>query len=183
MVSEETKSNYGFTYGLITGLIICLVTIAQYLRGIETYLSPLGYLSYVLMIVMAVLAGMRQKKSNGGFLDFSQALKVTFTVFALAMLLQTLLIYLLMNYIDVPFKEAVSQEIMNKTEEFMRKFGASDSQIDAAIESERGKDQFAFSRILLGYGISCIVAFIIALIISAIIKKSKPEFHNSQFPT
>lgn len=58
----------------------------------------------------------------------------------------------------------------------MRKFGASDSVIDEAIEKERGKDQFALSRVLLGYGISCIVAFIVCLIISVIIKKNKPAF-------
>jgi hypothetical protein len=60
----------------------------------------------------------------------------------------------------------------------MKKFGASDSQIDEALEAERGKDQFAISRVLLGYAISCIVAFIFCLIISVIVKKSKPEFTN-----
>ena len=53
-----------------------------------------------------------------------------------------------------------------------------DSQIDAALESERTKDQFAFTRVLLGYALSCIVAFIFCLLISLIVKKSKPAFNN-----
>ncbi|MBC7827185.1 MAG: DUF4199 domain-containing protein [Chitinophagaceae bacterium] len=175
---ETTKKNnsIGLTYGLITGLIICLIALVQYLGGLKTYMSPLGYLVYVVLIVMAVLAGQKQKNLNGGHLDFGEALKVTFSVFASALLLQTLFTYVLFNFIDPSFKEALAQEILNKTEEFMRKFGASDSTIDEALESERGKDPFSLSRMLLGYGITCIVCFIICLIISAIIKKNKPVF-------
>jgi hypothetical protein len=176
METARKTSNIGLTYGLITGLIICLITLVQYLGGLKTYLNPVGFLSYILIIVMAVLAGNKQKKLNGGYLEFSEALKVTFSVFASALLLQTLFTYVLLNFIDPSFKEAVGQEVMNKSEEMMRRFGASDSQIDEALENQRGTDQFAFSRMILGYALWCIVWFIVSLIISAIIKKSKPAF-------
>lgn len=178
MEISERKGNVGLNYGLIAGLIITVITLLQYLGGLDMYLSPIGYISYIVIITMAVLAALRVRKSNEGFLEFSQALKVTFTVFAIALLIQTIFTYILLNYIDVSFKEAVSQEVMNKTEQMMKKFGASDSQIDQALESERNKDQFAFSRVLLGYAISCIVSFIFCLLISLIVKKSKPAFNN-----
>lgn len=178
MELSERKSNVGLNYGLIAGLIITVITLLQYLGGLDMYLSPIGYISYIVIITMAVLAALRVRKSNEGFLEFSQALKVTFTVFAIALLIQTIFTFILFNYIDVSFKEAVSQEVMNKTEQMMKKFGASDSQIDQALESERTKDQFAFSRVLLGYAISCIVSFIFCLLISLIVKKSKPAFNN-----
>jgi len=176
MEPVRKSHNIGLTYGLIAGLIICIIALIQYLGGLKTYMSPLGYLTYIILIVMAVLAGQKQKSLNGGYLEFKEGLKVTFAVFASALLLQTLFTYVLFNFIDPSFKEALAQEIMNKTEELMRKFGASDSQIDEALENERGKDPFAFGRVLLGYGISCIVAFIVCLIISAIIKKNRPAF-------
>src|SRR3990170_6525671 len=161
------KTNVGMTYGLIAGLIICLVTLIQYLGGLKTYLSPLGFLTYILIIVIAVLAGQKQKKLNGGYLEFSEALKVTFSVFASALLLQTLFTYVLLNFIDPEFKQALGQEVMNKTEELMRKFGASDTQIDKALEDQSATDQFAFGKMILGYAIWCIVWFIVSLIISA----------------
>lgn len=176
METARKTGNIGLTYGLVAGLIICLITLVQYLGGIKAYLSPVGFLSYILMIVIAVLAGNKQKKSNGGYLEFGEALKITFSVFASALLLQTLFTYVLLNFIDPSFKDAVGQEVMNKTEEMMRSFGASDSQIDAAIENQQGSDQFAFSKMILGYALWCIVWFIVSLIISAIIKKSKPAF-------
>ena len=178
METAAPKSNVGLNYGLIAGLVITVITLLQYLGGLDMYLSPVGYVSYLVIITMAVLAALKVKKNNEGFLEFSQALKVTFTVFAIALLIQTIFTYVLFNFIDVSFKEAVSQEVMNKTEQMMKKFGASDSQIDAALESERTKDQFAFTRVLLGYALSCIVAFIFCLLISLIVKKSKPAFNN-----
>lgn len=178
MEAIESRTNTGLSYGLLAGLIICVISLLQYLGGLDMYLSPVGYVSYLVIVTMAVLAALKVRKSNEGFLEFSQALKVTFTVFALALLLQTIFTYILFNFIDVSFKEAVSQEVLNKTEQMMKKFGASDSQIDEALESERNKDQFAFSRVLLGYALSCIVAFIFCLLISVIVKKGKPAFNN-----
>lgn len=178
METVESRSNIGINYGIIAGLVITVVTLLQYLGGLDMYLSPIGYVTYLVIITMAVLAALKVRNKNEGFLEFSQALKVTFTVFAIALLIQTLFTYILLNFIDVSFKEAVSQEVLNKSEEMMKKFGATDSQIDAALESERTKDQFAFTRVLLGYALTCIVAFIFCLLISLIVKKSKPAFHN-----
>jgi len=178
METVESRTNFGLNYGLIAGLVITVITLLQYLGGLDMYLSPIGYVTYLVIITMAVLAALKVRNKNEGFLEFSQALKVTFTVFAIALLIQTLFTYILLNFIDVSFKEAVSQEVLNKSEEMMKKFGATDSQIDAALESERTKDQFAFTRILLGYALTCIVAFIFCLLISLIVKKSKPAFHN-----
>ena len=178
METAEAKPNVGLSYGLIAGLVITVITLLQYLGGLDMFLSPIGYTSYLIIITMAVLAALKVRKSNEGFLEFSEALKVTFTVFAIAMLIQTIFTYVLMNFIDVPFKEAVSQEVMNKTEVMLKKFGMSDSQIDAQLEKERATDQFSIARILLGYAISCIVAFIFCLLISLIVKKSKPAFNN-----
>jgi len=178
METVESKSNIGLNYGIIAGLVITVITLLQYLGGLDMYLSPIGYVTYLVIITMAVLAALKVRNKNEGFLEFSQALKVTFTVFAIALLIQTIFTYILLNFIDVSFKEAVSQEVLNKSEQMMKKFGATDSQIDAALESERTKDQFAFTRVLLGYALTCIVAFIFCLLISLIVKKSKPAFHN-----
>ena len=174
----EKRSNPGLNYGLIAGLIITVITLLQYLGGLDMYLSPIGYVSYLVIITMAVLAALKVRNSQEGFLEFSQALKITFTVFVIAFLIQTIFTYVLLNFIDVSFKEALTQEVMDRTEQMLKKFGASDSQIDQAIESERSKDQFSLPRVAMGFAISCIVAFIFCLLISLIVKKNKPAFNN-----
>ena len=180
METQKTNSNVGLIYGLIAGLGICVITLLQYMGGVRTYLSPLSYLVYVILIIVAVLAGQKHKRLNGGYQEYSEALKVTFSVFASALLLQTLLAYILFNFIDPQFKQALNQEVMNRTEDFLRNFGASDSQIDAALEKAGEKDSFSFGNTVLGYGLWCIIWFLVCLIISAIIKKRKPIFPTNQ---
>jgi hypothetical protein len=170
----EQKTNPGFTYGLIAGLIVIVITLLQYLGGLDMYLSPIGNICYIVITTMAVLAALKSRKANDGALTFAEALKITFTVFALGLLLQTIFVYILFNYIDISFKQAVSQEMMNKTEQLMKKFGASDSQIDI----ERGKNPFAINKVVLGYAVTCIASFVICLLISAIVKKNKPVFNQ-----
>jgi hypothetical protein len=178
MEATESKTNVGLMYGLIAGLIITVITLLQYLGGLDMYLSPIGFVSYLVIITMAVLAALKVRRSNEGFLEFSQALKVTFTVCAIAFLMQTIFTYILFNFIDVPFKEAVSQEVLNKSEQMLKKFGMSDAKIDEALDAQRKKDQFSLSSVLLGYAITCVLAFIFCLLISLIVKKSKPAFNN-----
>lgn len=174
----ENRKNPGPAYGLIAGLIIVVVTLLQYLGGVDMYLSPVGYVSYLVIITFAVLAALKSRKQYGGSLPFAEALKITFTVFAIAMLMQTLFAYILFNFIDVPFKQALSQEVLIKTERMMHRFGASDEQITKALDEARSSDQFTLGRMTLGYAISCIVSFILCLLISVIVKKNKPVFNQ-----
>ena len=175
----SNKGNAGITYGLIAGLVMIVISLGLYLGGVKTFLSPVAFLSYVVIIVIAILAGLRQKKVNGGYIEFTDALKVVFTTFAIGFLLQTLFMYILLNYIDVPFREALAQETLVATETMMKKFGASDSQIEEALKNSAGQNNYSIGKMFLGYAIWCIVFFIVSLIIAAIIKKKRPVFDNS----
>ncbi len=178
MENEARQPNTGLPYGLISGLIVVIITLALYLGGIDMYMSPAAFLTYLVMITFAVVAALKKRKINGGYLSFKEALKITFTVFAVALLLQTVFVYILFNFIDVSFKEAMMQASMDKAEQMMRKFGLPDSEIEKATDPKRAMDQFSILGVLLGYAMTCIVAFIFSLLISAIVKKNKPEFPN-----
>lgn len=70
METAEAKSNVGLTYGLIGGLIITVITLLQYLGGLDMYLSPVSYISYLVVITMAVLAALKVRNPTRGFLNF-----------------------------------------------------------------------------------------------------------------
>lgn len=173
------QKNIGFTYGLIGGLIMAVVLLLLYLGGTAVFLGPFAWASSLIVIVIAVLAGVKQKKLNGGYLTFGEALKTVFTVFALTFLVQSLFSYVLMNFIDTSFRDSLTAATLEKTSEFMRRFGATESQIEETLQNASKKDSYSLPNILLGYGIWCIVFFLISLVIAAIIKKSKPAFENS----
>lgn len=178
MNTTATSSNPGTNYGLISGLIISVITLVLYLGGLELFLSPTAYITYLVVITMAVLAALKYRRSNEGFMEFREALKITFTVFALSFLIQTLFTYVLFNFIDVQFSEAYSQEALDRSEQFLRKMGMSDAKIDEEMDKQRNVNQFSILRMLTSYAVLCIVSFIFCLLISVIVKKSKPTFNN-----
>lgn len=177
---NQTGSKVGLTYGLIGGIAMIIYTLCLYMAGIETFMNfALAFLVYAIIIAIAVMAGLKQKKLNGGYLSFAEALKTVFLTFVLAFLLSTLFNYVLLNYIDTGFRDEMTRVTIEKMETWMRKFGAPDSDIEKALEGASSADNYSFGKTLLGYGMMCIIFCIVSLIIAAIIKKNRPPFDNA----
>lgn len=177
---ENKKTNTGLTYGLISGLASILFSLLLYLGGVKWFVSPIAYSGILIPIVIAVLAGLKQKKTEGGYLEFADALKTVFTCFVIGTIISTLFSYILLNFIDVPFRQALAQETTVKMQEMMQKFGAPQDAIDKATEESLKGNNFSFGRQMLGTAFYCIFWFIVSLIIAAIIKKKKPVFPAPQ---
>ncbi|MFT3844114.1 MAG: DUF4199 domain-containing protein [Lacibacter sp.] len=172
---ETKQSNPLVQYGLISALAGVLFYVILYLGGVKLFMSPVAYIAYVIPIVFAVLATLKAKSNNGGFLEFSQALKISFGVFVITSLATSLLSYLLLNFIDTEFAQALQQATMEMTEKMMKKFGAQQEQIDKALADASNKNPYTIGKIALGFALSCILWFIFSLIISAIVKKKNPQ--------
>lgn len=174
---EAKQQNVGVLFGIISGLASILITLVLYLMGTKAFVSPLTWvLSFVVPIVFAVLAGLRQRRLQGGYIEFREALKVVFTTFVLSSVLATIFSYLLFNVIDVPFREALMQEIAESTAKFMQRMKASPEDIEKAMSDMNNADNYSIGKQTLNLAIGLIVWFIISLIIAAIVKKKKPEF-------
>lgn len=173
---EKKRTDVGLTYGLISGLASVIFGLLLYLGGVKWFVHPIAYAGFVIPVVIAVLAGLKQKKLGEGYLDFPAALKVVFTTFVIGTVISTLFNYVLFNFIDVPFREALTQETAEKAQQMMQKFGANQEQIDKATEDMMKGNNYSFSKQMLGTAFFCIFWFVISLIIAAIIKKKKPEF-------
>lgn len=177
----ETKTtNVGVTYGLISGLASVIFGLILYLNGAKSFVSPIAWLGMAIPIVIGVLGGIKQKKQNGGYIDFAGALKVVFTTFVIGTIISTIFNYILLNFIDVPFREALTQESTEKMQEMMQKFGAPQDAIDKATEDSLKGNNYSLGKTGLSAAFMCIFWFIVSLIIAAIIKKKKPEFPAAQ---
>ena len=131
---EKKRTEVGFTYGLISGLASVIFSLLLYLGGVKWFVNPIAYAGFLIPIAIAVLAGLKQKKLGEGYLDFAAALKVVFTTFVIGTVISTLFNYVLFNFIDVPFREALTQETAEKAQQMMQNFGANQEQIDKATE-------------------------------------------------
>lgn len=172
----QQKQKPFLSYGIISAIVTILFLVLLYMGGVEWFVSPVAYFGWAIPIVFAVIAALAQKKLNGGYLNFSDALKGIFLVFVLNALGSTLFSYIMFNFVDVPFREALSQKTAEMMEEMMRKFGASDDDIDKAVEDSFKGNPYSAGKMALGFAFTCIIWFIIALIVAAIVKRRKPEF-------
>lgn len=177
--ANSNSTTTALTYGLIGGIVLCIFNLLLYLGGVKYFLSPVSMVGYLLITTIAVLAGLQQKKQEGGFLSTNDALKVVFMVFALGFLLQTFFNFILLNFIDVPFREALAQASAEKAAEYLKKWGMSESQIEEATKNATDPKNYSLGSQFLGYAVMCIVSFIVSLIIALIIRKKKPPFENS----
>ena len=170
------QQNIGLQYGLAAGIAMIGFSVILYLAGAKAFTGGFAFLGYGILVGMSVAAALRKKKLNGGWLEFAESQKLIFSVLVIAMLAQSIFVWILMNWIDTDFRNAVSQITLEKTQELLKKMGATSDQIDTAIEGERQKNEYSLGRTSLGFAFSCILMFIIALIISAFVKKKKPVF-------
>jgi hypothetical protein len=181
LTAPAPKSNVALVYGLIAGAATIAFTTILYLGGLALYTSLLAYLSFAIPIVVAILGGLKQKSLQGGYLSFKEALKVVFLIFLVYIVLNTLFNHLLLNVIDVPFREALMQDAGIKMEKFLVKMGANQETIDKSLAELSNPENFTFKKVFLGMLFNAIGWFIVSLIIAAIIKKKKPEFEENQF--
>jgi Protein of unknown function (DUF4199) len=167
------------TYGCIAGLSMIIFTMVLYRAGVNVFLGWIAYLGYAILIGLSIAATLAARRAGDGYLPFREALKVSFTVFVIALAAQSLFTWLLLNFFDLHFKQALTQGNLEKSEAFLRKLGMPDDKVDQELATEKSKDQFSFGLMTFGLAISYIVHFIVALIIAALVKKKQPVFKDA----
>ncbi|MDP4151708.1 MAG: DUF4199 domain-containing protein, partial [Bacteroidota bacterium] len=93
----------------------------------------------------------------------------------LALAAQTLFSWVLFNLIDPHFRDAVARETALRTERFLRAREMPAADLQKYMEDLRNSHPYTFGSMILGLCISCIVQFIVALLIAAVVKKKKDE--------
>jgi hypothetical protein len=180
MTTASSGKNISLLYGLLYGGASILFTVILYLGGAARFMSPLSYLGPVITIGFTVLTAYQQKKQQGGYLEFGEALKTTFLMLVTGSLLALVFEYILFNYIDVPFAQALAQATAEKLGEAMEKTKImSQEKIDEAVEQMLNTNNYTIGKMVLGFAVRCIGLFILALIVSAIMKKKRPVFENT----
>jgi Protein of unknown function (DUF4199) len=175
-ITETKKTNFLAQYGIMAALASILFFVILYLGGTAFFGSPAAFLSYVIPIGFAVFACIKAKKENGGFLEFREALKISFGIMVLCAFATSLLSYILFNFIDPGFKESMLQLTIENTQKIMAKFNTPQDVIDKQVQGMLSKDLFSLGSITQSFVFGCVFWFVIALIVAAIMKKKKPEF-------
>lgn len=112
------------------------------------------------------------KRAHNGFMNYSEGLGIGSIMGVFSGLLGTIFNFIYMKFIDPGYMSRLMESTRTKMEE---KGGISDEQIDQAV-SMMQKFSSGGWMVLFGVLASLLSGFLIALVVSAITKNSKPEF-------
>lgn len=170
-MEKPSTARIALKWGIISSIISVIFTIILYNFDLWKmfWIAATGGLAVILIIL--ILASKEFKSLNDGFMTFGEGLGMSMLVIMVSSLISNAFNQLYVNVIDTSIKG----KITDMQEEMYVKQGLSQEQIDMAMEQvERFNNpsmQFLFS--MLG---SLFFGFLLALIISAIMKKDRPVF-------
>lgn len=166
-------------YGVLYGVASIVLTVIMYLGGVEIWMSKISYLGIALPVGFAFLTAAQLKKQQGGYLEFADSLKTVFKVMVIGLFLSMVFDYILLNYLDVAFNQALMQATTQEMEKEMIRNKMSQEKIDEFLENMGKVNQYSLALHGLTFAIRCILHFIVALIVSAIMKHKRPVFENT----
>jgi uncharacterized membrane protein YeaQ/YmgE (transglycosylase-associated protein family) len=111
----------------------------------------------------------------GGIINFKEAFTSFFIYSVIGIVIANVFNYILFNFIDPAAKEQILEITINKTVEFMQKFGTPKDVMKETIISLKENDQYSITNIIKGSAFSIVFSSIIGLIAAAIMKsKTNP---------
>ncbi|MHA6249845.1 DUF4199 domain-containing protein [Pontibacter sp. CAU 1760] len=157
---------YGFIFGLIGIIYQAIIMVANV--GDNRWLSSLGF---VILIAGIMIAMKNYKALNYGYMSYGQGLGIGAILSAVFGFMGGIFTWAYTSFIDTDYMA----RMMEKQREEMLLQGMTDEQVDAGMAIAQNF-QGPVTMILGGAVMTLIIGFILSLIISAIMKNSRPEF-------
>lgn len=180
-VDRSGLLNQVVKFGVIISLVNIIITLLIYVVDVSLMAKWwFGIIILIVNIILILYAGFDWRKQNGGYLLFKDAFIFILLVLLLSGIISLLFNILLYTVIDPDLSQTITEASIEETTAMMERFGVPDDQIDETIESVREgvSDQFSISGLLRTFLYSLIFYVIGALIIGAIVKKSRPDFES-----
>jgi hypothetical protein len=179
---QSNLTQHFIRFGLIFGLIQVILSVLFYVAGIDFFASNMFLISILMLalgIGITIASIIRFRKSNGGYMTFKEGFAVTFFTLAIAGLLTTAFGIVMYNVVDTEYPKLIAEKTMEKTTEMMQKFGASEEDIEKALERNSDMtERFTVGGQIQGYLYGLIAYAIYSVILGAIFKRSKPPFEQ-----
>lgn len=165
-------------YGIIGALVMCIFSFITYIFYRQLFSSfyvqiAIGILSFILTLIFPIVGGLKFRKDRGDVLSFKDALTGVMIICTLTFAGSTLMGYLIPNVIDQEYPQELMQLMKTTMQDSMEKFGASDEEIEKAMER---MDEEKFKPTLLqsakGFGISLGIGLVLSMIIAAFIRRA-----------
>lgn len=177
---ESNSSTAAIRGGLIVGLAGIIMSMLAYVIDVSLMVDwKFSLISFGISIFLYVYIGKKfRNEYMEGFMKFGEAFRFTFIAAIIGSILVGVFSIILFNFIDPELPEIITEQVIENTESMLENFGTPAEDVDEALEKIENDmaGKFSVGGILQGSWAWLLGAAIYALIASAIIKKSKPEF-------
>jgi uncharacterized membrane protein YjfL (UPF0719 family) len=176
-----TLDNPYMKHGLTGGFMVIVIVTVFYLVGTKTFVDPFFsvvrfLLLFVTVIALGVVAGGEQKSLNNNLLPFHEAFTMVFLTFMVIGVVYNLYNYLLFNLIDPGLSERVKGAVIENMSSTLTDSEMDGDRADKIIEAAKKQSyNVSIGKTMLGILIWAAISFLVALIVSAIMKKEPPK--------
>lgn len=173
---EELENEYvsprpiAMKWGAIAGVVGILSTVLQDVLNMVQE-TAFGVVGAAISIALIVMAHREYKSSGDGFMDYGQGVGMGFWYGLVSSAISSVFLFIYVKFISTTFLDSIKEKQYQALEER----GMSDAQIEQSMEMTSA---FSGPTAMLVMGIigGVIIAVVLALIVSAFTKKSRPEF-------
>jgi len=168
----------GIIFGLITGLMYCILLFLRWQSATNfVQFGILALVSYLIIIGILFYEASYRRRLNGGYIETKELMQTLFISVLIFEFFYSLFNFIYLKYID----PGVIDNMKQTMRQILDKAGdqVSDEQRKEAMERfDKLNEATQIGQVIKSYFISIAVSGIIALIISAIMRKSKPIFQE-----
>ena len=168
----------GIKYGALISVIAIFIMYGGWIIDVRTYANLQLYSNFIPYAIIILSYGLYTiRKASDGVLTFKQALQFSFLAYVLLAIILAIGTYILHNVIDKDLSQKTLEIGLEKTTALMEKVGASEDDIEKALESARKENATTDTRkILIGTGLGLIWDFVKSMILAALFKKEPQPF-------
>ena len=172
MTNPAKKPSTLLIYSAIAAVVMILFTLTTWWAGPAAFVGRPGYLKFILIIGIGLMAGIAARKQNGNYIEFRPALRVCFGVMVIGMAVQTVFAWLLLT-LDARFKQQLIPLVIAQMEAANRAIKVPEDEIARNTAAIKANDPFAFGRMLAGLAWIYIILFLVSLGLAAVVGQRK----------
>ncbi|HEX2535967.1 MAG TPA: DUF4199 domain-containing protein [Chitinophagaceae bacterium] len=181
-MEKETNISHGLRWGIIIGVVYCLILVIRYAAsgGNPILFGVYTAIGYVIILILLLVSGFQRRKKLGGYIEIKDAFQAMFVAVLIFELFYSIFNFIYLNYINPDF----FSNMRSAMELAMEDANMPQSDIDNALSQfdKNQKNSNGLGAQLSGYLISVVISGVIALIFALIVKK-KPNPFQSQTST
>lgn len=169
MEDKVTPSKIGMKYGFICATIMVIYGLILQIAGLAGN-QVLGYISFVILIVIVILAHNAFKTSGDGYMSLGQGIGIGMIISVVSGVISSVFTFIYLKFVD----DSMIQQARDKALQDMESRGMPEEQIEQAMSMT---EKFTTPAMMMVFGLLAMVffGFILSLIISLFTKNSNPE--------